>query len=604
MVFKKIDKLLITSFIGPFVVAFGIALFVLIMQFLWLYIDEIAGKGVSIYIMLELIGYLSVATFPMALAIAMLVSSVMVMGNLSEHYELASMKSAGVSLLRVMRSLIIAAIVVSIFSYICSNFLIPIANLQFKTRLYDIRKQKPALTLEQGVFNEDFRQFVIRIDEKERDGETIKNVLIEDQTGAGKLKFNQILADSGQMFTTENKRYFVMNLFEGTQYQEPTPNGTDKKQRYPFVRTNFQSWSKVWDLKEFEMNRTDEDRLRTQRTMLTMKQLRIAEDSLNKIIEDAKTAIGDDLLLNLNKKVEKPTKNAQESNGESFAKKSNALIKEQEIRDLSKIVPAPTQSTNTPKPASSTQRNGGIKIGETSTPKINIPTPKPVIPKPTIPKSKKVKPKPVKPKPTLPKNRQPSPATPPRDAPPPGGIVRPETPKQLLEKNIESYASFDETILPNDRKVLFNEALSKIKANKTMIESRKANIESRRKDAVKTGYELYTKYSFALVCFIFLFIGAPMGAIIRKGGFGYPLLVSIIFFVLFIVLTITCRKFAESYIMPPFWAAMMPCILLIPIGIFLTTKATNDSQMINTDRFDKVINWSSAFLKKLRILPA
>jgi lipopolysaccharide export system permease protein len=606
-VFKKIDKLLITSFIGPFVVAFGIALFVLIMQFLWLYIDEIAGKGVSIFIMLELIGYLSVATFPMALAIAMLVSSVMVMGNMSEHYELASMKSAGVSLLRVMRSLIIAGIVVSLFSYVCSNFLIPIANLQFKTRLYDIRKQKPALTLEQGVFNEDFRQFVIRIDEKERDGETIKNVLIEDQTGAGKLKFNQILADSGQMFTTDDKRYFVMNLFEGTQYQEPTPNSTDNKQRYPFIRTNFQSWSKVWDLKEFEMNRTDEDRFRTQRTMMTMKQLRIAEDSLNKIIEDAKIAIGDDLLLNLNKKAVKPSENPQDKPqdkvSESFAKKSNEAH-EATINNASKNVIAPSASNSTPQAASTTQRNGAIKVGENKTPKINTPTPKPIIPKPPTPKPKEIKPKTVKPKPNLPKNRQLSPPSQPKDAPPPGGMVRPVAPIQKLEKSIEDYASFEETIRPEDRKLVLNEALSKVKANKTMIESRKNNIDSRLKDAVKTGYELYTKYSFALVCFIFLFIGAPMGAIIRKGGFGYPLLVSIIFFVLFIVLTITCRKFAESYVMTPFWAAMMPCILLVPIGIFLTTKATNDSQMINTDRFDKVINWLSAYLKKLRLLPA
>jgi lipopolysaccharide export system permease protein len=605
-VFKKIDKLLITSFIGPFVVAFGIALFVLIMQFLWLYIDEIAGKGVSIFIMLELIGYLSVATFPMALAIAMLVSSVMVMGNLSEHYELASMKSAGVSLLRVMRSLIIASIVVSLFSYICSNFLIPIANLQFKTRLYDIRKQKPALTLEQGVFNEDFRQFVIRIDEKERDGETIKNVLIEDQTGAGKLKFNQILSDSGQMFTTDDKRYFVMNLFNGTQYQEPSSNSSDNGQSYPFIRTNFQSWSKVWDLKEFEMNRTDEDRFRTQRTMMTMKQLRIAEDSLNKIIEDAKTAIGDDLLLNLNKKVTKPSESPQnkpENQGkESFASQSKPQENGAITTNVPKNLIKPTPSTTTPQPASSTQKNIG-KIENTSPPKINTPIPKPVIPKPSIPKSKEIKPKANKPKPTKPQNRQLPKPTPPKDAPPPGGMARPQAPIQKLEKNIEDYTSFEETIRPEDRKLLLNEALSKVKSNKTMIESRKNNIDSRRKEAVKTGYELYTKYSFALVCFIFLFIGAPMGAIIRKGGFGYPLLVSIIFFVLFIVLTIACRKFAESYVMTPFWAAMMPCILLVPIGIFLTTKATNDSQMINTDRFDKVINWLSALLKKLRLLP-
>ncbi len=200
---KKIDKYLLSSFIGPFVVSFGIALFVLVMQFLWLYIDEIAGKGASIFILLELIGYMSISTFPMALPIAVLIASVMVMGNLAERYELSSMRSAGIPLIRIMFSLIVVSGGISVFSYFCSDYLIPIANLKFKSRLFDIRRQKPALTLEKGVFNEDFRQFVIRIGDKEKDGETIKNVMIEDQTNLGKAKFNQILADSGQMYTTQ-----------------------------------------------------------------------------------------------------------------------------------------------------------------------------------------------------------------------------------------------------------------------------------------------------------------------------------------------------------------------------------------------------------------
>jgi len=204
---KKIDKLLLTSFFGPFAVSFGIALFVLILQFLWLYIDEIAGKGVSIFILVELIAYLSISIFPTALPIAVLIASVMVMGNFAERYELSSMKSAGMSLLRIMRGLMFCAAAIGIFSYICSDFIMPIANLQFKSRLYDIRKQKPALTIEKGVFNEDFRQFVIRVGDKEKDGETIRDIMIEDQTNIGRIKFNQILADSGQMFTTDDKRF-------------------------------------------------------------------------------------------------------------------------------------------------------------------------------------------------------------------------------------------------------------------------------------------------------------------------------------------------------------------------------------------------------------
>lgn len=511
---KKIDKLLLTSFIGPFFVSFGIALFVLIMQFLWLYIDDIAGKGVSIFIMLELIGYLSVSTFPMALPIAVLIASVMVMGSLAERYELSSMKSAGVSLLRIMRGLILIGAGISFFSYACSDFLIPISNLKFKARLYDIRKQKPALTLEKGIFNEDFRQFVIRIGDKESDGETIKSVMIEDQTNAGRIKFNQILADSGQMFTTEDRRFFVMNLFEGTQYQEPNPQASTQKQKYPFIRTHFRSWTKVWDLKEFEMNRTDEDRFKTQRSMLSMNQLRQNIDSLERSVDEGKQATADDLLVSLRRQATPPVKpviSPQDSVRRAIAAKK---MKAQKARSLAQ---------------------SAIK---------------------TAP--------------------QPDP-------------LQPKLPRQDLQKPLRQYASFDSTFRQDDRSGLLKEALNRAKSNRTMVESRKAQIQNRSKEMVKTGYELYTKFSFALVCFVFLFIGAPMGAIIRKGGFGYPILVSITFFVTFIMLTILCRKLAETFILTPFWAAMVPCLLLVPIGVFLTRRAMNDSQMFSTDRLERFL---------------
>jgi lipopolysaccharide export system permease protein len=506
---KKIDKLLLTSFIGPFAVSFFIALFVLIMQFLWLYIDDIAGKGVSIFIMLELIGYLSVSTFPMALPIAVLIASVMVMGNLAERYELSSMKSAGVPLIRIMRSLIFCAAFIGLFSYVCSDFIIPISNLEFKSRLYDIRRQKPALTLEKGVFNEDFRQFVIKIGKKEEDGETIGDVMIEDQTNIGQVKFNQILADSGQMYTTKDKRFFVMNLYRGTQYQEPGNQGPQvQKQKFPFIRTNFTSLTKVWDMREFEMVSTDKDRFSQQRSMLSMNQLRTNMDSLQISMQSTRQSFADDLLANLKRQPIKPV---------------------------------------------------------------------PAIPPPPAPLPKGVKRMKFSPPPTPPKPQE-----------RPGWA---HLPKQVLDKPLAQYADFSQVFRVEDRPALLKEAGGRIKISLNQFETRNNQIETRRKEYVKTGYELFTKYSFALVCFIFLFIGAPMGAIIRKGGFGYPILVSIIFFVIFIVLTIVCRKLAESYILSSFWAAMVPCIVLIPVGFFLTRKAMNDSQLFNTDRIDVIINY-------------
>ena len=518
---KKIDKLLLTSFIGPFAVSFFIALFVLIMQFLWLYIDDIAGKGVSIFIMLELIGYLSVSTFPMALPIAVLIASVMVMGNLAERYELSSMKSAGVPLIRIMRSLIFCAACIGLFSYICSDFIIPISNLEFKSRLYDIRRQKPALTLEKGVFNEDFRQFVIKIGSKEEDGETIGDVLIEDQTNIGQVKFNQILADSGQMYTTKDKRFFVMNLFQGTQYQEPGNQGPQvQKQKFPFIRTNFSSLTKVWDMREFEMVSTDKDRFSQQRSMLSMNQLRVNMDSLQQSMQTTRHAFADDLMVPLKRQPIKPVP----------------------------IAPPP------PAPAP--------KLGK----KVKFAT---------------------------------APAPAPQHRP---GFDR--LPKQELNKPLTQYSNFAEVFRASDRPTILKEAGARIKTSQNQLETRNNQVDARRKEYVKTGYELFTKYSFAFVCFVFLFIGAPMGAIIRKGGFGYPILVSIIFFVVFIVLTIVCKKLAESYILTPFWAAMVPCIVLIPVGFFLTRKAMNASQLFSTDRIDRFVNMLRERLEQQKVKTA
>ncbi len=503
--------------------SFGIALFVLIMQFLWLYIDEIAGKGVSIFIMLELIGYLSISTFPMALPIAILIASVMVMGNLSERYELSSMKSAGVPLIRIMRGLIIWAAGTALFSYVCSDIIIPFSNLQFKSRLTDIRKQKPALALEKGIFNEDFRQFVIRIGDKARDGETISDVMIEDQTNLGRVKFNQILADSGQMYTTDDRRFFVMNLFKGTQYQEPGAQGDRQKQKYPFIRTNFQSWTKVWDMKEFEMVRSDEDRLSTQRSMLSMNQLRYNMDSLKRVMSENRQMAASDLLFNLKRQPTKTTKVISPQDSLQQAATQQAT----QSKIISKLKSSSTRATTNQEP--------------------------------------------------------------------PKG---PKLPQQEMSNPLNQYAYYYETFRPEDRPGLLKEAAGRAKAGVTAIETRQAQVENRSMEWVKTGYELYIKYSFALVCFIFLFIGAPMGAIIRKGGFGYPILVSIIFFVTFIMLTILCRKLAESYIMSPFWAAMMPCLTLVPIGAYLTRKAMNDSQMFSTEGLERLFRWLRARFQK------
>ncbi len=324
-----------------------------------------------------------------------------------------------------------------------------------------------------------------------------------------------------------------MNLFDGIQYQEPAAQGQQQKQKFPFVRTRFSSWTKVWDMKEFDMNPTDQDRFAGQRSMLSMNQLRLNMDSLQNIMQSGHQAMAEDMLLNLKRPPVRPI-------------------------NVSGAVNTPSVPPRT-----------RIKAGTVQSP-IAAVSGKPSKAKKASEKEKK----------------QPPPIAAPIT---PAAAFGPKIPQQHLTKPITEYATLAETFLPEDLPTVLKDARVKAQTNRNLIEGRKTQIDNRQIEWVKTGYELYTKYSFALVCFIFLFIGAPMGAIIRKGGFGYPILVSIIFFVVFVMLSIVCRKLAELYIMTPFWAAMMPSLILVPMGIFLTRRAISDAQMFNTDRLDRLL---------------
>jgi len=181
---KQVDRYILQQIFPPFLLSFFIALFVLMMQVLWVYIDNIIGKGVSLFEILEMVAYMSVSLVPRALPLAVLISMVMVFGGLSERYELASMKTAGVSLTRIMAFSLVFGALISVGSYYCSNNVIPITNLKFMTRLQDISNQKPSLSLEEGIFNDDFSGYAIRINKKGDDGKSIEDVMIYDHRNA------------------------------------------------------------------------------------------------------------------------------------------------------------------------------------------------------------------------------------------------------------------------------------------------------------------------------------------------------------------------------------------------------------------------------------
>lgn len=434
---------------------FVISSFVLILQFFWNYIDDISGKGLGIFTILELVGYLSVHLVPLALPLSVLISSVMVMGNLSEKYELSSFKSAGVPLIRVMFPLIFLTIVIAIFSFIISNYMVPQANLKFRKRLSAIRSTRPALLLEEGAYNEDFDGFVIKIGSKTDEGKTLNDIIIYDHSNKGGTK-NKITARTGEMLNENHALKMVLK--NGYQYQQLKETKRGKK-KYPFIITSFKQLHRSFDMSQFEIDEDGGSVNSKKYNMLNIHQLSAATDSLIPLYDKA------------------------------VHRSLKALDKEVGlVKSISN-----TSFDNT-----------------------------------------------------------------------------------VVEKDSSCFfQTFDSlNVIEN---VNFTKAISSARSLVRTTEYSKKESDYYLDQVARHLIEYHTKYSMAVACILFLFIGAPMGAIIRKGGFGWPMLISIVFFVLFIVINSFGKELAEEYVIEPFVGVWMPCFVLFPLGFILTYKAMNDS---------------------------
>ncbi len=558
---KIIDKLLIKSFIPPFVVTLFIAIFVLVMQQVWLYLEDMAGKGAGIFLLTEMLAYMSVSLLPLALPIAVLLSSVMVLGNLAERYELSSLKSAGVALWRIMLPLVGVAFLISIFSFYCSNKLIPIANLQSKSRLYDIRNQKPTLSLTQGVFNDDFQGFSIRIGKKHQDGKTIEDVLMYDQSQASNGKYSMVKATDGEMYSTSDEKFFVMNLNDGHQFSEMKSTNSGKDKSYPFMRTSFKTWTKVFDLSDFQIDRTDPTAFKSHYSMLSVLELQVAIDSINAKEDKRKQSLAFDINRSYHERHQQ-----QKAEEKAKQKKTKQLLKDSlitasedepvELEELEQIMPSDNpppnldslskiQATRAAELAADKKKNKRVSLDSLKIQQAN---------KAKINRTKH--------------NRK--------------SII-----EQLIqdERDLAKHTSLLTTFPEKNRKQLINKAKSFTRGVQGSVSSVKRAMERLEDARIDHRYTLHYKFSLALSCLIFLFIGAPMGAIVRKGGFGYPILISIGFFVVFIMLGILCKKLSETGELDAAVAAWMPCIIFAPIGIFLSYKAMKDSKILNVDRY-------------------
>lgn len=507
----QIDKLLISSFIPPFFMSFFIALFVLIMQFLWKFIEDIIGKGVGALVILEMFFYKSVSLFPLALPIAVLLASVMVMGNLAERYELSSFKSAGVSLTRMLLPLVLVSFLIGLFSFYCSNTIIPIANLKYQSRLYDIRNQKPTLSIEPGVFNEDFKGYSIRVGKKHQDKQTIEDIMVYDDTQRNRGKLNVVTAQKGKMYVSDEDGAFVMTLYDGYQYAEVESHG--KPNALPFMVSHFNEWTRRFDLSEFDLDRTEEEQFKSHYTMKSARQIAIEIDTLDEQIRQARHA----------------------------SKNSYALFSTQDSTSEPAIVNRIKEDSSR---AGVLKKNIGMQDKNFKDYRFS---------------DTKMK-----------------------------SIHKYDEVKSLLDTMDSKGAVSIVSQLPRTTLQEYKGQLnSKISVLQSTVDRNTRAIERLETNKRKHLYELHWKFSLAAACIVMLLIGGPMGTIVRKGGFGYPLLVSIFFFTFFIMSNISCKKLSEAQKIPPVLAAWIPVMLLALVSIFLTYKALHDSKIMNMDRLLK-----------------
>jgi lipopolysaccharide export system permease protein len=273
---KKLDILVLKAFIGPFIATFFLTLFVLILQFFWLWIDDFVGKGIDAFIILRLIFYLSATLVPLALPLAVLLSSIMTFGNLGETFELVAIKSAGIGLLRFMRPLFITALFLAGLAFLFNNNVIPIANLKMKTLHTDLVNKKPAFDLKEGQFYNTIPGYSIKVSSK-KDDSILNQILIYENVGG--LQDNMISAQSGVMRVSADKRFLEFTLRKGWRYQE---RGNRADINTEFIRLGFDEYKKVLDMSALQFNPTSDSVFKNRYEMLSMRQLNTAIDSLEK----------------------------------------------------------------------------------------------------------------------------------------------------------------------------------------------------------------------------------------------------------------------------------------------------------------------------------
>ena len=478
---KKLHLLVIKSFIGPLILTFFFVIFILLMQFLWKYIDDLIGKGLEMSVISEFLLYTSASLVPLAMPLAVLLSSLMTFGNLAENLELLAFKSSGISLIRIMAPVMVISATISIGAFMFANYVMPVTNLKMRSLLYDIQQQRPELTIKPGVFDNTLEGYSIRIGSRDSKTSLLRDILIFDHTQKrGNIRVT--IADSGYMRMSADEKHLLLTLYNGHTYKEMQKQKKEKKhiKSYPHQRDQFEEQEMIIEMTGFGLNRSDENLFRNAYSMLNINQLHHFEDSLTRDL--------DTVLIKFHTTLEKTL----------VEKPKNLLIKK------SRIVSDPMKST--------------LNSEELT----------------------------------------------------------------ILPLHVDTL--FTQLNKLEQRRAL-TQSINYARSNKSITSSNAGTTDWKISKLRRYQIEIQRKYTLSLLCLIFFFIGAPLGAIIRKGGLGIPVIVSVLLFLIYYVISMTGEKFVRENILPPFAGMWISTFILVPISILLTYKAANDSVIMNVETY-------------------
>lgn len=458
---KILDKYLLKTFLTTFTTVFVILFFIFILQTIWLFISELAGKDLDLPMIIKFLAFSMPRIIPLVLPLSVLLASIMTFGDLSENYELAAMKSAGISLKRAMKSLTVFILLLSIIAFLFSNNVIPFAEYKFINFRKNIAQAKPALAITEGQFS-DVGFYNIKVNKKSgENGNTLTGITIHKKSDFGDGSKTVIKAKDGELISNEKSSILQLVLNNGYYYEDITPKKYEDRSKMPFAKSTFKKYIINIDLSQLNKTDTNDESIANTNTMLNVSELNYTLDSLHKTFKT-------DII--------------------SFSENMNQRI--------------------------------------------------------VIPRDNKIQP--------IKKNKK-------------------------LPDNILS-------LYTNDQKIkILDIAISNLASTKYSIDASNTEFKLKQKNINNHILAFYDKFVIAYACFLMFFIGAPLGAIIRKGGLGLPIIFAVLIFITFHFINTFGKRISQENSMSPFMGAWMSSFILTPLAILLSYRATNDIGLINMD---------------------